>query len=85
LTRPNTAQLAATASAMVATLAILKPRARTSDRAEYENWFIAVSAIHIFVPVYMMCALGVPGNMIHGDVGLGRAEMPVVRGVANGI
>ena len=42
-----------------------------------EPW-LAVRAIHIFVPVYMMCAFGVPGNMIHGDVGLGRAEMPVV-------
>jgi hypothetical protein len=40
---------------------------------------------HIFVPAYMMCAFGVPGNMIHGDVRLGVAEMPVVCGVANGM
>ena len=40
---------------------------------------------HIFVPAYMMCAFGVPGNMIQGDAGFGRAEMPVVSGVANGM
>jgi len=33
----------------------------------------------------MMWAFGVPGNMIHGDVALGRAEMPVVAGVAKGM
>ena len=41
--------------------------------------------IHIFVPVYMMCAFGVPGNMIQGDVRLGFAEIPVVCGVAKGM
>jgi len=40
---------------------------------------------HIFVPAYMMCAFGVPGNMIHGDVALGLAEIPVVCDVAKGM
>lgn len=33
----------------------------------------------------MMCAFGVPGNMIHGERSLGVAEMPVDCGVANGM
>ena len=33
----------------------------------------------------MMCAFGVPGNIIHGPVALGLAEIPVVCGVANGM
>ena len=33
----------------------------------------------------MMCAFGVPGNMIHGPVALGFAEIPVVAGVAKGM
>src|SRR5689334_12744004 len=36
-------------------------------------------------PVNMMCAFGVPGNMIHGDVSLGFDEMPVVSLVAPGM
>ena len=43
------------------------------------------SELHILVPAYMMCAFGVPGNMIHGPVELGLAEIPVVSGVAKGI
>jgi hypothetical protein len=33
----------------------------------------------------MMCALGVPGNMIHGAPGVGAAESPVLSAVANGM
>ena len=33
----------------------------------------------------MMCAFGVPGNMIHGVVGCGVAERPVDSAVANGM
>jgi hypothetical protein len=33
----------------------------------------------------MMCAFGVPGNMIHGERSLGVAERPVVAGVAKGM
>ena len=33
----------------------------------------------------MMCALGVPGNMIHGVPDAGAAESPVLSAVANGM
>lgn len=33
----------------------------------------------------MMCAFGVPGNMIHGAPGVGAAESPVLSAVAKGM
>jgi hypothetical protein len=37
------------------------------------------------LPEIMMCAFGVPGNMIHGAVRDGLAESPVDCGVAPGM
>ena len=48
-----------------------------------ERW--AASAHHYIVGVNMMCALGVPGNMIHGWFPFGLVESPVLSGVAYGM
>ena len=49
-----------------------------SDRA-------AQSRLYRMSGTNMMCAFGVPGNMIHGVVGCGVAERPVDSAVANGM
>ena len=39
----------------------------------------------LIAPLIMMCAFGVPGNMIHGPAFAGTGERPVLSAVAPGM
>ena len=66
---------------------IRRSRSSVDTRKQFTKCQVATpnDVAYIFVPAYMMCAFGVPGNMIQGEVRLGFAEIPVVSGVANGM